>query len=1489
MKILRLALAGLLLISSVMGVSAAPLISEFMASNDTGLIDEDGDFSDWIEIHNPDADAVDLAGMHLTDDASQLDQWEIPAVSIPAGGYLVVYASNKNRADSAQELHTNFKLSSSGGYLALVAVDGTTVLSEFGPVYSTQFEDQSYGVGRFGGVTQEALVVRGSGVTYLIPTDDSLESSWADTNFDDDSWAVGTSGIGYESNGGTLEPSVTTNIAAEMRGENTSGYFRFAFNYSSVGKQLQSLQLEVIIDDGFVAYLNGQEIGSHYAPTPIEWDSNATDFDSDTFVLNNPSVHTITVTPGILNDGVNVLAIQGLNRELSSSDFLLMPELKAEVLDTSGQSHIGYFQTPTPGAANSSGKAAGPVFIDVTGQTERPVSGTDLVITASVAEVVAPLSSITMFYRVMFDAESEVEMRDNGAGPDLVAGDGIYSASISGGNFEAGEMIRWRFLASDQYGIETKLPSFREPLDSHEYIGTVAVDPAVNSLLPVVETFLQNPNAAKTDNGTRGAVFYLGELYDNIFMNQHGQSTAEYLFIKKSFNLDFNKTQRFLWNPDEKRVKDIDMITNFADKSKARHVLAWEVMREAGVNAHFAYTIRVQQNGEFWGTLDFIEDPDDIYLERVGLNPEGALYKMYDVRLESIDIPKLTSDDSLDASGNTTTNRAAEKKNRRTENRDDLRTFITGLQAGNTDDQGAFIYDNVNLPMMVNLAAVYCITRNTDVHRKNWYFYCDTGRTDEWAMLPWDLDLSHGRSYNSTDYYFNTGLDTDSLIEVGSQIDLIDLMWDRTEVREMMRRRIRTLADRFLNHNDTPYAERYYERRLDEMLAQIDPPSITPSDARLDFEKWGSWIDAGHTTNGDTTSGTSLVSYANSHSDVETMQEAVDRFKNEYLVGRRTFIDSQSTIPAGQTGMGAVTTNPLVSAEDAVRVKVPIDASEDATWMMSDFDDSSWTAGVTGIGFDSFDYLPLIGLDTNDEMRFGGKASAYMRIDFQVEDPAAYLGLRLQMKFDDGYIAYLNGVEIHSQFAPDAPSWESDATGSHESSVDDYEIFDVSAFAGELVSGTNVLAIHGMNDTTGSRDFLIMPELLGLIGSLEPVIEFGAIDFSPASGNQDGEFFELINNNDLAVDVSDWSISGGVDFKLAPGTVIPANSSLYVSPNVTTFRERTVSPKGGEFRYVVGPYSGHLSSFGESLALHDAAGVLNNSGSYVGEPSDIQQSLVITEIMYHPEPNGSAEYIELMNISDSVTLDLTGVNFTKGITFDFTGGGVTSLAPGARVLIVRDLSAFEATYGSGLPVAGVFSLSSRLSNEGESIKLEDSEGGTVKEFSYDDKAPWPINPATGGFSLVLITPGTNPDPSEPSNWRASIAIGGTPSGTDAVTYSGDPTADLDNDGLSALVEYAVGSSDSDANSGVGVISIGTVEHLGSSYTTFSYQWNPAAEDVMLMVETSIDLAGWSDATAGMEQVSRTTNGDGSMTTVMRMATPVENELTRYFRLKVDLF
>ncbi|MCO6042419.1 lamin tail domain-containing protein [Aeoliella sp. ICT_H6.2] len=166
-----------------------PLITEFMASNDDAVSDGDGNFPDWIEIHNPSAAAIDLAGWHLTDNDAALDKWTFPSLPqsvLDPGEYLVVFASGQateDYVDAGGNLHTSFSLAVDGGYLALTDA-AEQVVYEFSPEYPGQLTDVSYGIGQ----DSFAFVQSGSPVRYLIPNDNLLGTTWTESAFDDAAW-----------------------------------------------------------------------------------------------------------------------------------------------------------------------------------------------------------------------------------------------------------------------------------------------------------------------------------------------------------------------------------------------------------------------------------------------------------------------------------------------------------------------------------------------------------------------------------------------------------------------------------------------------------------------------------------------------------------------------------------------------------------------------------------------------------------------------------------------------------------------------------------------------------------------------------------------------------------------------------------------------------------------------------------------------------------------------------------------------------------------------------------------------------------------------------------------------------------------------------------------------------------------------------------------------------------------------------------------------
>jgi hypothetical protein len=121
------------------------VISEFMAEDRSILADENGDYSGWIEVFNPTAGAVNLWGYYLTDDETDPSKWGFPALDLAAGGYVVVFASGKDRANAAGPLHANFQLHNAGEYLALVG-PGPRVLQAFTPAFPPQWAGVAYGL-----------------------------------------------------------------------------------------------------------------------------------------------------------------------------------------------------------------------------------------------------------------------------------------------------------------------------------------------------------------------------------------------------------------------------------------------------------------------------------------------------------------------------------------------------------------------------------------------------------------------------------------------------------------------------------------------------------------------------------------------------------------------------------------------------------------------------------------------------------------------------------------------------------------------------------------------------------------------------------------------------------------------------------------------------------------------------------------------------------------------------------------------------------------------------------------------------------------------------------------------------------------------------------------------------------------------------------------------------------------------------------------------
>ena len=353
-----LVLGGLVALGMGSVGGAAPMISEFMAQNTATLQDEDGDWSDWIEIHNPTENPLSLAGWHLTDRADNPVMWEFPDVTLAPGGYLVVFASNKDRRVPGAPLHTNFALAAAGEYLGLIAPDGVTLATEFAPVYPPQQADISYGLAMPGEWVR--LSGKGEPVRYLVPdetTGPAIGESWRERGYDDSGWSTGTLAVGFKV--GANDPLgmrgiFETDVQALMHNlpSRLSVYLRVPFHIANPASII-ALETRTEYDDGYASWLNtgGPAVDSANSPANPVWNSGATAIEYDHNGLSM-KVADLGAYLGRLVAGENILAIQGMNANQTSSDLLVAPQIWARVAGTGGDPVYGYFDQPTPGSAN---------------------------------------------------------------------------------------------------------------------------------------------------------------------------------------------------------------------------------------------------------------------------------------------------------------------------------------------------------------------------------------------------------------------------------------------------------------------------------------------------------------------------------------------------------------------------------------------------------------------------------------------------------------------------------------------------------------------------------------------------------------------------------------------------------------------------------------------------------------------------------------------------------------------------------------------------------------------------------------------------------------------------------------------------------------------------------------------------------------------------------------------------------------------------------
>ncbi|MDA7888261.1 lamin tail domain-containing protein [Akkermansiaceae bacterium] len=1091
---------------------------------------------------------------------------------------------------------------------------------------------------------------------------------------------------------------VITDIGTAMKNVSDQVYERIEFNIPDPNT-FSSLTLEIAYDDGFTAWINGQQIASHNASTSTS--------ERGLLSLN------LAIPNGLLNAGTNILALEGRNLSTSDNDFLLRPTLVSSI---AGTEEARYFDEATPGAPNSTTGFRGfvadtefdidrgfyttPFNVKVTSATEgasiittingsepsesngAPYTGPIAISTTTVLRARAykegfrPTDIDTQTYLFADDIARQTNTPAGypldwaGTTPDYgmtsaandyarAAGDSGYSSS------EAEAAIAYSLTALPSLSIVTNIDNLFDPATG------IYVNPAARGQAweRPVSLELIHPDGTPGFQENAG-IRMMGFSSRNItvrklhlrllFKNQYGAGTLDYPFFGEdradrinTIALRGNRRDAFVHTNNATYIGD-----EWAKRTQSD-------MGQAAVAGNFAH---VYLNGLYWGVYNPSERPDDAYAESY-FGGERADY----------DVVKFCCPDRAVSGDIKAWNDLLGEARAGIDTMADFQRVQGNFPDGSPNSATPPLLDVDNL-------ADYLISGQ--YHGAwdwpgNYYAIRDrvAERTTGYRFFTWDNDVIFDGGNPSVANKVTPVPGNPWWTESPGEIDI--------GIRANPEYRIR-FADRVYQHyfHDGALSEGQNLARWNE-LAELIRPALFAESAR--------WGDA--------------------NSSLRTVQDHWDpmnaRMINQYFPARQAIVFDQmrtaglypsidppefnqrgGTVPSGfslaftsgqniyfttdgsdprlpggninpgatPAGSGSATIT-LVPENAPARALVPSSAADDATWAELSFDDTSWQTGTNGIGYDNgTDYLPIIGLDLFDTMREENE-TAYIRIPFGGVNPGEISSLNLRMRYDDGFIAYLNGVRIAAINEPVDPDWNSGAIRSNEASTTEFDDFDVSSFINQLRPDGNILAIHGMNRGVGGADFVIQPLLEGV------------------------------------------SIAGQIATQLTETVEVKARVF-----------------EGGEWS------------------------ALNKASFIVGTPAS-SDNLLISEIYYNPPgADESGEFIELYNFSAN-TIDLSGVQFTAGITYQFPLG--TTLASGAR--LVLNPTDYEG----------------QLANGGEEITLSAADESIIASLIYGDSFPWP-DAADEGYSMVFL----GPDPRSPSAWRSSLALGGTPGSSDSIPFNG---------------------------------------------------------------------------------------------------------------------
>ena len=1324
-------LAGCLL--SFPSIQAAePMITEIMPSNARILADEDGQFPDWLEIHNPGGAPLDLAGYHLTDNTQLLAKWTFPSVGIPAGGYLVVFASGKDRKGNPARLHTNFDLDADGGFVALVKPDGSNIVSSI--TYPAIKEDVAFGTAQ--SVVFTSLVA-GSVPRILVPTSaGDLPPDWNQAAFSPGAnWLTGSAppAVGFDTNRVLVQPS----------------------NVAPSGTAIQSTTYNGSTYPASLAINNVFTDFSHTATT-----------DSSAFwqvtLTNEMAIHQIVlfnrgggccqwrlrdITVEIVSTNLSGLVTNWTSPLLNPENVMGSPAyLSNNLVTLTGGPILGRTvivrRTADP---DNSGAGTG-----TTADDQNVLSLGEVIINAGAAPGLRPYFT-TDIETHMLNVNSSAFVRapfNVTETPDTltlnVRYDDGFVAFLNGV-----EVARRNAPATPQWNSAA---GTNRNLLAATTLESINVSGSIPSLLPganvlavqLLNSSVDNPDALlqpeliasrvtttsnvffvdATPGSANTTAWYLDEVRDTAFSVDRGFFEAPFsvsitsetpdALIYYSFNGDepapgkgflytgpititnttVLRTRAFKANW---KATDVDTATYLFLSDVIYQVPNWPQDRIPPTNFPASWGVNA---------VDYGMDP------QVVSNYTLAQWKEALTQIPSMSI-------------------VTEMKN--------LFDPTTGIYA-NATGHGEEWERPMSLELLDPTNAV------PGRFQENGGLRIRGGASRNASFFKHSFRLFFNRDYGAGSLKYPLFED-----EGAQEFDKFDLRtsqnysWPRNEsptfdtmVREVFCRK--TLGDM-----GQPYRRsRYYHLYLNGQYWGLYETDERPS------AYYGEAYFGGSKTNYD------VVKNHDRYSGIAFSTEATDgnliAWSNLWVMCQmmRTNASNENYFrPLGRNADGTRNTNMpvMLDVDNLIDYMLGIFYTGDGDATLSAFlannQPNNWyglrdrTNPDVGFRFFNNDCEHTLGSPSSRDDRtgpFGGSNEG----NFTFSNPQWFheelmrnpeyrvrFGDHVQKHFFNGGVLTLE--QNTNRFIAKA----SQITKA------------IRAYSARWGDAIRTAQAYGESDWTNAIAFCLnwFTNRAGIVlgqlrtDNLFPAV--GAPSFSQLGGSvPDGYLLELSQTNAGGVI---YFTTDGSDPRLLGGVVNPGAQAYSVAIPITT-------------------------------ALNVRARVLvNTNWSAIVEgilhPPQSLSRLLITEIMYNPPRVGlidgdEFEFLEFKN-SGPGALNLSGLRFVTGINYIFPNG--TILPPGGFFVLVRNAAQFAAKY-PGVAIGGVYS--GRLDNAGEGLRLTVASGGTILSFTYNDRAPWPVTPDGHGFSLVPVNPNANLNPDDSRNWRGSSAPGGSPGADD---------------------------------------------------------------------------------------------------------------------------